>query len=73
VGIRERVVFAGGAAFNNCLRQLVGGKLGVELAVPSQPQIVGALGAALQAKQEDKQKVNSEISRTQFQSQGENK
>lgn len=55
VGIRERVIFAGGAALNNCLRQLVGEKLGVELAVPSQPQIVGALGAALQAKRENRQ------------------
>ncbi len=54
VGIRERVIFAGGAALNNCLRQLVGKKLGVELAVPSQPQVVGALGAAIVAKRRDK-------------------
>jgi predicted CoA-substrate-specific enzyme activase len=49
VGIRGSVVFAGGAAFNSCLRRLMRGKLGTELAVPVQPQIVGALGAALLA------------------------
>ena len=55
VGIRERVIFAGGGALNSCLHQLFGEKLGVELAVPSQPQIVGALGAALLAKRGDEQ------------------
>jgi len=54
-GFRKRVVFAGGAALNKCLRQLVGEKLVVELTVPHEPQIVGALGAALLAKQEDRQ------------------
>ncbi len=47
IGPRERVVFAGGAAVNSCLRQLFGEKLGVEVTVPHDPQIVGALGAAL--------------------------
>jgi activator of 2-hydroxyglutaryl-CoA dehydratase len=47
VGTREKVVFAGGAALNECLRQLVGEKSGVELIVPPEPQIVGALGAAI--------------------------
>ena len=51
VGIRERVVFAGGAALNRCLRKLVGEKLGVELTVPDKPQIVGAIGAAILAGQ----------------------
>jgi predicted CoA-substrate-specific enzyme activase len=50
VGPRERVVFAGGGALNPCLRQLLGGKLSMELAVPDQPQTVGALGAALIAR-----------------------
>jgi predicted CoA-substrate-specific enzyme activase len=49
VGIKERVVFAGGAALNQCLICLVGNKLNVELTVPSEPQIVGALGAAILA------------------------
>ena len=51
VGIKKRVVFAGGAALNKCLQILLSRKLEVELTVPAEPQIVGALGAALQAKQ----------------------
>ena len=49
VGIKERVVFAGGAALNQCLCQLVGEKLGIELTVPPEPQTVGAIGAAILA------------------------
>ena len=48
---KERVVFAGGAALNRCLHKLISEKLGVELTVPHEPQTVGALGAALLAKQ----------------------
>ena len=51
VSIRETVIFAGGAALNQCLRELVGEKLGVELTVPDKPQIVGAVGAAILAGQ----------------------
>jgi len=51
VGIRERVVFAGGAALNKCLLKLVGEKLSVTLTVPDEPQIVGAIGAAILAGQ----------------------
>lgn len=54
IGFKERVVFAGGAALNRCLRQLVGEKLGTELTIPSEPQIVGALGAALLANRREK-------------------
>ena len=49
VGVKERVVFAGGAALNQCLRQLVGDKLGVELTIHLNPQTVGAVGAAILA------------------------
>ena len=49
VGIKERVVFAGGAALNQCLCKLVGEKLGIELTVPPEPQTVGAIGAAILA------------------------
>ncbi len=48
---KERIIFAGGAALNKCLHQLVSKKLGVEITVPYDPQIVGALGAALLARQ----------------------
>lgn len=50
IGHKERIVFAGGAALNKCLRQLLSEKLGVEITVPNDPQIVGALGAALLVK-----------------------
>jgi predicted CoA-substrate-specific enzyme activase len=49
MGPKERMVFAGGGALNVCLRSLLGRKLDAELTVPEQPQIVGALGAALLA------------------------
>ena len=50
IGPKERVVFAGGAALDRCLHQLLSEKLGIEITVPPEPQIVGALGAALMAK-----------------------
>jgi predicted CoA-substrate-specific enzyme activase len=49
VGARERFVFAGGVAQNPCLQQLFASTLGVPVTVPDEPQIVGALGAALHA------------------------
>jgi predicted CoA-substrate-specific enzyme activase len=49
VGVQQRLVFAGGVALNRCLQQLFAELLGVPLSVPQQPQIVGALGAALHA------------------------
>jgi len=55
VGLKDRVVFVGGAALNGCLGQLLAKKLGVQLTVPPDPQIVGALGAALLAKQADRE------------------
>ncbi|MFZ2035824.1 MAG: acyl-CoA dehydratase activase [Dehalococcoidales bacterium] len=50
VGTRKRVVFAGGAALNPCLYRLVAEQLEVELTVPPQPQIVGAVGASILAQ-----------------------
>jgi len=49
VGVQERFVFAGGVACNPCLQELFAVSLGVPLTVPDDPQIVGALGAALHA------------------------
>jgi predicted CoA-substrate-specific enzyme activase len=49
LGPKERVVFAGGGALNPCLRRLLSQKIGLEMTVPQQPQVVGALGAALLA------------------------
>ncbi|MFC1871373.1 acyl-CoA dehydratase activase [Chloroflexota bacterium] len=50
IGVKERVVFAGGVAQNRCLHRLLGERLGTEITVPTAPQIVGALGAALLAE-----------------------
>ena len=50
VGVRERLVFAGGVAQNPCLQSLFSEALGVPLTVPESPQTVGALGAALCAE-----------------------
>jgi predicted CoA-substrate-specific enzyme activase len=49
VGVERELVFAGGVAYNPCLRSLLEEKLGLPLVVPENPQIVGALGAALHA------------------------
>jgi predicted CoA-substrate-specific enzyme activase len=55
VGVQERFVFAGGVAHNRCLQRLFSEALGVPLTVPDDPQIVGALGAALHAAQDARQ------------------
>lgn len=52
VGVRQRFVFAGGVAHNPCMRALLAQALDVPLAVPDDPQVVGALGAALYAAAE---------------------
>ena len=49
VGVQERFIFAGGVAHNPCLQRLFAQALEVPLTIPSDPQIVGALGAALHA------------------------
>jgi (R)-2-hydroxyacyl-CoA dehydratese activating ATPase len=50
VGVRQRMVFAGGVAQNPCLQSLFSQALEVALTVPESPQTVGALGAALHAE-----------------------
>ena len=49
VGVQPRLVFAGGVAQNPCLQQIFAEALGVAPTVPAEPQLVGALGAALVA------------------------
>ena len=46
----ESLVFAGGVAHNQCIRSLIEKSLKVPVLVPDDPQIVGALGAALNGK-----------------------
>ena len=47
VGLKDRVVFAGGVARSRCVHSLLGDKLGADITIPESPQIIGALGAAL--------------------------
>lgn len=49
VGLQPGFVFAGGVAHNPCMQQLLADELGTALNIPENPQIVGALGAALHA------------------------
>jgi len=43
----ESLVFAGGVAHNNCIKRLIEESLKIPVLVPDEPQVVGALGAAL--------------------------
>jgi len=43
----NNLVFAGGVAYNPCMQQILHKKLGVPVLVATDPQILGALGAAL--------------------------
>ena len=42
------LVFAGGVAYNQCIGQLLSNNLRISLLIPEKPQIVGALGAAME-------------------------
>jgi (R)-2-hydroxyacyl-CoA dehydratese activating ATPase len=50
------VVFTGGVALNNDLRQILANKLNCEIVVPPEPELTGALGAALIALRDDAKK-----------------
>lgn len=50
VGMVEPLVFAGGVAKSPCARNILQRKIKAEVYVPEDSQIIGALGAALQAK-----------------------
>lgn len=49
IGFEDDVVFAGGVAKNRCIRELLVQRLNKQLLIPQEPQIVGAIGAALSA------------------------
>ena len=52
IGAQTPMMFAGGAANNPCLAVLLKQALGEPVHIPEQPQMVGALGAALLAAQD---------------------
>ncbi len=49
VGIEGSLFFAGGGARNVCLKKILQDRLKTEIFVPEDPQMIGALGAALSA------------------------
>ena len=51
VSYREEVVFTGGVAKNIGVKKALEEEIGIRIFVPPEPQIVGALGAALLAKE----------------------
>jgi len=52
VGFKREVVFTGGVAKNVGIKKALEDEIGLEILIPEEPQIVGALGAALLAKGE---------------------
>ena len=50
IDLDDTIVFAGGVAKNPCMISLLGKRLKNTIIVPDEPQIVGAIGAALAAK-----------------------
>ncbi len=54
-GYEETIFFAGGAAKNPCLVRLLEQRLGRSLYIPEEPQIVGAVGAALSVTNQRRQ------------------
>lgn len=47
VGIKDKLVFVGGVAQNKCLVQLLEKEISKNIIIPKNPQILGALGCAL--------------------------
>jgi (R)-2-hydroxyacyl-CoA dehydratese activating ATPase len=50
IGVNDEVVMTGGVGRNICIKQLLSEKLGKHVYVPELPEIMGALGAALEAQ-----------------------
>jgi predicted CoA-substrate-specific enzyme activase len=47
VSYRGQLMFTGGVAKNVCMKEFLTRKIGMEIFVPKEPQIIGALGAAV--------------------------
>lgn len=59
VGIREDIVFAGGVAKNTCIASLLAKRLHARLFIPTEPQMLGALGATLSLDSNSRTKTAS--------------
>ena len=55
IGYEDGIVFAGGVAKNRCMIALLKKRLAVKIIIPEEPQIVGAVGAALTASETRKE------------------
>jgi (R)-2-hydroxyacyl-CoA dehydratese activating ATPase len=51
VSVNGPLVFSGGVALNRCVRELIGKEVNSQILVASEPDMLGALGAALYASQ----------------------
>lgn len=49
IGVVSPLLFAGGVAKNRFIREVIKEKLSIEIFVPDEPQIIGALGCAISA------------------------
>ncbi len=54
VGFKNEVVFTGGVAKNIGIKKALEEEIDFEISIPEEPQIMGALGAALMARKESK-------------------
>ena len=61
VGVSAPLVFAGGVAHNPCVVRLLEEELGQPVIVPDNPDMVGALGAALYGRNVADSKICSEL------------
>ncbi len=51
IGATDPILFAGGVALNPCMVRCLAEATGKEILVPEQPQMTGALGAAIMAEE----------------------
>jgi sugar (pentulose or hexulose) kinase len=58
IGFEDEIVFAGGVAKNRCLANLLAKRIKKKILIPQEPQIVGALGAALIATYKNDKKYD---------------
>ena len=54
VGFKRQIVLTGGVAQNVGMQKAIEEKIGIEILVPEKPQIIGALGAAIIARERAK-------------------
>jgi activator of 2-hydroxyglutaryl-CoA dehydratase len=50
IGFKNQIVFTGGVARNIGMKKALQKRIGEEITVPENPQIIGALGAAIIAR-----------------------